>query len=262
MHEESGLVRVDKNLGFRLERQRRNDAMNVGMVLHLAAPGMQHGGEPAASSLVFGGDDIGEGPGTFAENEIVDYLREREAKRAQLGRHREGHHEIRNREEAGFLLRGPELLIEGTALRAVAMVAAVVGEVMLLAVATLVELPAEFRGSAREDAAHRFVVSGAQGRAMGAGIARPMLQQNICERERHSGSENRSASGRGEGAQGDPGFFLTDLGEMEIDHDRFERAVAEVGRDLADRGTAFEHVRGIAVTERMNAEDLVFFVET
>lgn len=49
---------------------------------------------------------------------------------------------------------------------------------------------------------------------------------------------------------------------MEIDHDRFERAVAEVGGDLADRSTAFEHVGGVAVTQRVNAEDLVFFVET
>jgi len=260
--QKSGLVRVGENLCFGIKRQRRNDAMNMGVVLHLAAPGMEDGGEPATSSLVFGGDDIGEGPGAFAEDEIVDRLREREAKRAQLCRQREGHHEVGNREETGLLFCGPELLIESAALWAVAVVATVVGEVVFLAIPALVELTAEFRGSAREDAAHRFVMSGAQRGAMVTGVARPMLRQNIGERYGHGEPGKVAVSGRGEGAQGNPGFFLTDLGEMEINHDRFERAVSEVGGDLPDRGTAFEHVRGIAVTERVNAEDLVFFVET
>lgn len=97
-----------------------------------------------------------------------------------------------------------------------------------------------------------------------------------------------AVSGRREGAQGDPGFFLTDLGEMEIDHDRFERAVSEVGRDLPDRGPALEHVGGVTKAPRaggvldgakrspkgeaaggaaesmaqgVHPEDLVFFVE-
>lgn len=48
---------------------------------------------------------------------------------------------------------------------------------------------------------------------------------------------------------------------MEIDQNRFEGAVPEVGRDLAHRGPAFEHVRGIAVAQGMDAEDLVLFIE-
>lgn len=185
MHQKSGLVRVDEDPGFGIECQSRNDAVNVRVVLHLTSPGVQDRGEPATTSLVFGGEDIGEGPGTFAEDESVDRLGKREAKRAQFRRHREGDHEVGNREEACLLLRGPELLVECPALRAVAVVAAMVGEVMLSAIPAPVELPAELRGSAREDAAHRFVMSRAQSGAIGSGIARPMLRQNIGERYGH-----------------------------------------------------------------------------
>lgn len=134
---------------------------------------------------MFGGDDIGEGSGAFAKNEIVEHFRKREAKRPQLGRHRKSHHEVGDGEKACLLPGGPELLIEAAALRAVAMIAAVIGEVMLLTIAALVEPPAEFRSSARENAMHCLVMSGAESGAMVAGIARPMLRQNIGERERH-----------------------------------------------------------------------------
>jgi hypothetical protein len=58
-----------------------------------------------------------------------------------------------------------------------------ISEVVLVAVAALIELPAEFRSPARENAAHCFVMSRAQRRAMVTGVARPMLRQNIGERE-------------------------------------------------------------------------------
>lgn len=37
--------------------------------------------------------------------------------------------------------------------------------------------------------------------------------------------------------------------------------MAEVGRDLPDRGPALEHVGGVAVAKGVNAEDLVLFAE-
>jgi hypothetical protein len=71
------------------------------------------------------GDDIGEGTGTLAQNQIVEHFREGEAKRAQFRWKGESHHEVGHWEEAGLLFRSPELLIESAALRAVAMVAAI-----------------------------------------------------------------------------------------------------------------------------------------
>ena len=166
-----------------------NNAVDVGMVLHLTSPGVEDGRESRGSALVLGGDDIGKRPGAFTQKDVVECFREGKTERPQLRRYREGDHEIGNREEAGFLFGTPELLIEGTALRAVAMIAAVVGEVMFSAVTALVELPAEFGSAAREDAPHRPVVGGAEPGAVGGGVAPPMLPQKIGESERHGGRD-------------------------------------------------------------------------
>ena len=58
-----------------------------------------------------------------------------------------------------------------------------------------------------EDAAHRFVMSGAERGAMFTGIARPMLRQNIGERQRHGepGKSGRVRKKRGCSAR--PGLF-------------------------------------------------------
>ena len=65
------------------------------------------------------------------------------------------------------------------------MVATVVGEVGSLTVATAIQATAHLRGAARENAAHSPVVVGVKVRGIGTGVARPMLVQQICERERH-----------------------------------------------------------------------------
>ena len=44
----------------------RDHAVNVGMVLHFAAPGVKHGDAPVTSSFGLGGDDVCEGGGAFA----------------------------------------------------------------------------------------------------------------------------------------------------------------------------------------------------
>ena len=185
VHEKRVFLRTNELVLTRGESNGGNNAVNVGMVLHLTSPGVEDGGEPRGSSLMFGGDDIGKRPGAFTENEIVDRLRESETEGAQLRRHREGDHEVGNRQESGLLFRRPELLIKGTALRAVAVIAAMVGEVMFLTVAALIELSSEFGSAAREDALHRPVMGGAEPGAIGGGVAPPMLPENIGEGERH-----------------------------------------------------------------------------
>ena len=43
----------------------------------------------------------------------------------------------------------------------------------------------------------------------------------------------------GKGVEGIAAFALADLGEVEVGHDFFERAVTEVGGDLSHGGSAF-----------------------
>ncbi len=69
----------------------------------------------------------------------------------------------------------------------------------------------------------------------------------------------RVALGVGEGFKGIASFALADLGEMEVTHDFLEGAVAEVGGDLTDRGSAFEHVGAITVAQGVRSEQFVLF---
>lgn len=63
----------------------------------------------------------------------------------------------------------------------------------------------------------------------------------------------------GEGVEGVAAFGLADLGEVEVNHDFLERAVTEVGGDLSNGGTAFQHVCPEAVTQGVGGNVLVLF---
>lgn len=77
------------------------------------------------------------------------------------------------------------MLVAGSAARATAMVATMVGVVVLLAATAAVDAPAHFRGAAREDTPHGPVVGGAQVLPVGTGVVRPMLTEQLCEIESH-----------------------------------------------------------------------------
>ena len=85
------------------------------------------------------------------------------------------------------------LLIEAAALGAVAVVAAVVGEVGLFTggVLALVNLPAECGRPACEDTPDGPVVGSVELAAMGTGVVGPVLTQEVCEGECHLAVEAR-----------------------------------------------------------------------
>lgn len=139
--EEVVLLRTDELAGVGLVGDGGNDEVNVGMVLDLPAPGVQDAGKSAAGPLVFRGDDITQGSSAFPQDEVVEDLWMGVAKAAQLFRDGEGDHEVGHGQEAGLLLGGPDLLVVCPALRAGAMIAAVVGVVFLGATGTAVEPP-------------------------------------------------------------------------------------------------------------------------
>jgi hypothetical protein len=185
VHEEGVFGRMDKVFAFGVQGDGRDDEMHMRMLLHLAAPGVKDAGKSGATAFCFGGDDVAEGSGAFPEHEVVEHFGMGPGEGAQLGGEGEGHHEVGHGQEAGFLFGAPDLLIEGAALRAVAVVATVVGEVFLLAVFTAVKPPPHGGGAARQCAAQRPVMGRGQTRGKGTGVARPMLAQHFCERQDH-----------------------------------------------------------------------------
>lgn len=175
-----------------------------------------------------------------------------------------GDHEVRDSQEFGFLLGGPGLLVEGSALGAVAVVAAVVGVVAFFAgvVLALVETSAEFGRPAREDAPDGPVVGSVELAAMSTGVCCPVLMQEVCEGGDHLADEGgvvllESA----EGGEGLSGLGVADFGEVQVDEGGLEAAMSEVGGDLLDMGPTFEKMGGVAVTQGVDDKFGVLFGE-
>ena len=61
-----------EGLVFGVEGGCGNDEVNVGMVLDLAAPGVQDAGEAESGSVVFGGADVLKGGGALAQDERIE----------------------------------------------------------------------------------------------------------------------------------------------------------------------------------------------
>ena len=108
-----------------------------------------------------------------------------EAEVAQFLGQCEGDHEVGHGEESGFLFGGPDLLVEGAAPGAGAVVATVVGVVLFLAAVTLIESSAQGWRAAREDAPHGPVVVVRKLVAVDMGVVFPMRTEQVCEVECH-----------------------------------------------------------------------------
>ena len=158
------------------------------MVLELAAPGVQHGGEPGRAAE-FGPAEVLQGPGGLAKDEVVEDGGAGFANAAQGVGHGEGDQEVGHAGEQPRLLGGgPLLLIDGAALGAGAVVATVIGKVPGVRVAgALPEPPAEGGGAAGQHGPRRPVMGGGEPRSVGAREARPMLAQDLGESQGHGG---------------------------------------------------------------------------
>lgn len=84
---------------------------------------------------------------------------------------------------------GPDLLVEGAAPGAGAVVATVVGVVLFLTAVALIEPPAEGGRAAREDAPRGPVMVGGELVAVGLGVVFPMLAKEVCEVEGHGANK-------------------------------------------------------------------------
>ena len=248
---------------FGMEGGCGNDEMNVRMMLDLTAPGVQHAGEAEPGAAVFGGADVLKGGRALGKQERVEDFRMEQAERAQFGRQGEGDHEVGHGQQPGLLFGRPDLLVERAAARAAAVVAAVVGMVAGFASATLVETAAQLGRAAREDAPHGPVMVGVERVSAGIDITLPMPAEQVGKVQGHGRRRGRGVDLTvGEGFERLAALAFADLGEMEVAHDFLERAVAEIGGDLADRRAAFEHVGAEAVAQGMGGDVLVFFGES
>lgn len=107
-----------EGLVFGVEGGSGNDEVNVGMVLDLAAPGVQHAGEAGAGAIVLGGGDVLESVCALAQEQWINYFGMELAEDAEFRGKGEGNHEVGHGQKPRFLFGRPDLLVECAALRA------------------------------------------------------------------------------------------------------------------------------------------------
>ena len=101
------------------------------------------------------------GAGALAQEQIVEFFGVGFAKGPEFVGDGEGEQEVVEAgQEACFLFGTPAPLVEPAALRAIAVVATAVGEVLGLAGLAAVEMPTQGGGAAVQHGAHRPVVGG------------------------------------------------------------------------------------------------------
>lgn len=78
----------------------RDDEVDVGVVLHLAAPGVEDtgGSEAGLWFFEFGTDDVAEGGEAFLEEEVVEFGGMLKAEGAEFGWDGKGDEEVRDRQ--------------------------------------------------------------------------------------------------------------------------------------------------------------------
>jgi hypothetical protein len=105
----------------------------------------------------------------------------------------------------------------------------------------VVHSPAHGGRAARADASHGPVMGGVELLPVLTGVVRPVPLQQLCEVDGHDDDDEvRSRwSGIGQGIEGVAALSLADLGDVEVAQGVLQRAVAEIGADLEDGGTAF-----------------------
>ena len=99
---------MDEFVGLGIVSDGGDDAVDVGMVLHLAAPGVEDGGDaeldrggmPCRFSAAWGSNfccaEVMKGLGGAFEEEVVEFFRTVKAQVSEFAWDGEGHHEVRD----------------------------------------------------------------------------------------------------------------------------------------------------------------------
>lgn len=94
VNEEGVVFGVDELFFARMPGEGGNDAVDVGVVLELAAPGVEDAGEAAYSAVGFGGGDVAQGLGALLKDGVVEFFGVGQAGAAQFFGQCEGDHEV------------------------------------------------------------------------------------------------------------------------------------------------------------------------
>jgi len=133
------------------------------MVVQVLPPGVQHHQHPDSGAQAFGvSGDFTQRGGSAAHQQIVNDGRVGQSHRAQLGRQREYHMMVLHRQQVLRLLLEPAGAGQGLALGAVAVAARIIGDTLLAAVQTVLDMPAQCGGATACQVAQGLTLHGRQ----------------------------------------------------------------------------------------------------
>jgi hypothetical protein len=151
------------------QTHRRNDEVDMWMQCELLSPCLEHAKE-AASTIQLPGllQDILDRPGCAGEEDLIEPRRVRQTKPAQLPRQGEGDHIVVDVQAILESGRNPGSRLGPAASGAKPMIAAVPGEMILLAMSATIAPPAHCLGAAKEDRLQGLALIGVDGTAVTA----------------------------------------------------------------------------------------------
>jgi hypothetical protein len=211
----------------------RHDHVQVRMMGHRRAPGVEDRGDPDPRAEVLRvGRDRQQGRGRRLEEQIVDHRLVLVSDVGDRGRQGEHEVEVRHGQELGFALRQPVPGGGSLALRAVAVAAAVVSDLGVVAVLTSRDMATKSRGAAAHDGRHHLELAEADVTGVGAPPRGPVVAEDVRDLQSGTGHEPRALC-RGLGPSGDQGRQAIERAHDPADrvggHPRVDRGGVELG---------------------------------
>ena len=239
----------------------RHDAMEVGMIVKVLAPAVQHRDEADLGAEMLGiGGDRAQRLGRRPEQDGVDHRLVLEGDRGDLGRQREHHVEIGNRQKLGLARGEPVLAGLTLALRAMPVAAGIVGHADRPAGSAALDMAAECGGPAQLDRAHHAPLDASEMAVMGRRYASPWRRKisatsslaDIGGTDQPGGTT--SMFSRSSGLRRAPDQAVRDPG---VARRARQIVVAEQHLDDADVGAVLQKMGGEAVPQRVDRHALV-----
>ena len=169
-----------------------HDHVDVRMMGHRRAPGVEHGGDADAGAEVLGiGGDREHRLGRGAEQEVVDHRLVLIGDVGDLGRQREDDMEVADRQQIGFARGEPVPCRRALAFGAMPVAAGVVGDAAVAAVLARLDMAAERGGAAGLDRRHHLQLAEAQMAGMGRAPGGAVAMEDVCDLQRRAAHRRR-----------------------------------------------------------------------
>src|SRR5499427_6827822 len=160
----------------------RHNHMEVRVMGHHRAPGMEHrGGADARAEMLGVGSDRDQRLGRRAEEQVVNHCLVLVRDRGKRGRQREDHVEIVDRQQIGLARRQPIRRRRALTFWAMAVATRVVSDTAVAAILAALDMPAECGRAALLDCGHDLELTQAHMTGIGSTPVGSMAMKDVCD---------------------------------------------------------------------------------